>query len=57
MYGVTTLASSINVIVDGSGSLLVFCWGFALLKELCVGSDCLVGLCEGDPFHLQGIQV
>ena len=28
MYGMTTLASSINFPVDGFGSLLVFCWGF-----------------------------
>ena len=35
MYGMTTLAPFINFTVDGFGFLLVFCWGFALLKELC----------------------
>ena len=52
MYGVTTLAPSMNFPVDGFGLLL----GYALLKEL-MGSDCLVGLCECDQFLLQGIQV
>ena len=33
-----------------------FMLGFALLKER-LDSGCLVGLCEGDPFLLQGIQV
>ena len=47
MYGMTTLTPSINLSVEGFGFLLVFCW--------CSG--CLVGLCEGDPFPLQGIQV
>ena len=27
MYGITTLAHSINFSVDGFGFLLVFCWG------------------------------
>ena len=27
MYGMTTLAPSINFAVDGFGFLLVFCWG------------------------------
>ena len=27
MYGMTTLAPSINFTVDGFGFLLVFCWG------------------------------
>ena len=27
MYGMTTLAPSINFPVDGFGFLLVFCWG------------------------------
>ena len=31
MYGITTLAPSINFTVDGFGFLL----GFSLLKELC----------------------
>ena len=31
MYGMTTLANSLNFTVDGFGFLL----GFALLKELC----------------------
>ena len=35
MYGMTILAPSINFPVGGFGFLLVFCWGVALLKELC----------------------
>ena len=35
MYGMTTLAPSINFPVDEFGFLLVFCWGFPLSKELC----------------------
>ena len=27
MYGMTTLAPSINFLADGFGFLLVFCWG------------------------------
>ena len=27
MYGMTTLAPSINITVDGFGFMLVFCWG------------------------------
>ena len=56
MYGMTTLATSINFTVDGFG----FCWfsvGVYLVKRTVLGSGCLVGLCEGDPFPLQGIQV
>ena len=33
MYGMSTLDHSRNVLVNGFG-FLVFCWGFALLKEL-----------------------
>ena len=57
MYGMTTLAPSINVAVDGYGFLLGFLLEVALLKELLLGSSCLVGLCEVDPFLLQGIQL
>ena len=56
MYGMTTLAPSINFSVDGFG----FCWlsvGVYLVERTVLGSGCLVGLCEGDPFPLQGIQV
>ena len=56
MYGMTTLALSINFTVDG----LAFCWisvGVCLVERIVLGSGCLVGLCEGDPFPLQGIQV
>ena len=56
MYGMTTLAPSINFVVDGFG----FCWfsvGICLVERTVLGSGCLVGLCEGDPFPLQGIQV
>ena len=35
MYGMTTLAPSINFTVEGFGFLLVCLLGFALLKELC----------------------
>ena len=35
MYGMTTLAPSINFIVDGFGFLLASCWGLPCLKELC----------------------
>ena len=52
MYGMTTLAPSINFTVDGFGFLL----GFALLEELC-WIEVVFGLFEGDPFPLQGTQV
>ena len=32
---------------------LAFCWfsvGVCLVERIVVGSGCLVGLCEGDPF-------
>ena len=51
MYGMITLASSINFTVDGFGFLLAFCWGL-LFERTVLGSGCLVGLCEGDPFPL-----
>ena len=35
IYGMTTLAPSINFPVDGFGFLLAFCWGLPSLKELC----------------------
>ena len=57
MYGMTTLAPSINFTVDGFWH---FCWfsvGVCLVERTVLGSGCLVGLCEGDPFLLQGIQV
>ena len=47
MYGMTTLAPSINFTVDG----------FGFLERTVLGSGSLEGLCEGDPFPLQGIQV
>ena len=56
MYGMTTLAHSINFTVDGFG----FCWlsvRVCLIGRTVLGSGCLVGLFEGDPFPLQGIQV
>ena len=56
MYGMTTLAHSINFTVDGVG----FCWfsvGVCLVERTVLGSGCLVGLCEGGPFPLEGIQV
>ena len=56
MYGMTNLAPSIHSTVDG----FAFCWlsvGVCLVGRTVLGSDCLVGLCEGDPFPLQGIQL
>ena len=53
MYGMTTLAPSINFIVDGFGFSLRVC----LVERTVLGSGFLVGLCEGDPFPLQGIQL
>ena len=52
----TNLAPSINFPGDGFGSLLLFCWDF-LVERTVLGSGCLVGHCEGDPFLLQEIQV
>ena len=40
--------------------VLAFCWfsvGVCHVERTVQGSGCLVGLCEGDPFPLQGIQV
>ena len=56
MYGITTLTPSINFTVDGFG----FGWfsvGVCFVERTVLGSSCLLGLCEGDPFPLQGIQV
>ena len=39
---------------------LAFCWlsfGVCFVERIVLGSGCLVGLCEGDPFTLQGIQL
>ena len=38
---------------------LGFSWfsvGICLVERTVLGSGCLVGLCEGDPFLLQGIK-
>ena len=56
MYGMATLAPSMNFPVDGFDIFLVFCW-VCLVERTVPGSGCHVGLCEGDPFLLQGIQV
>ena len=51
-----TLALSINLTVDS----FAFCWlsvGVCFVERTVLGSGCLVGLCEGDLFLLQGIQV
>ena len=56
MYGMTTLPPSINSPMDG----LAFCWfsvSVCLIERTVLGSSCLVGLCEGDPFLLEGIQM
>ena len=57
MYGMTTLVPSVNFPVDGFGFLLGFSVGVCLVEKTVLGSGCLVGLCEGYPFLLQGIQV
>ena len=36
MYGMTTLAPSMNFSVDGFGLLLIFCWGLPCYKN-CAG--------------------
>ena len=56
MYGMTALAPSINFHVDGFGFLQIFCW-VCLVERTVLDSGCLVGLCEGDPFLLQEIQM
>ena len=56
VYGITTAVPSMNFPVDGFGFLLVFCRGL-LVEKTVLGSVCLVGLREGDPFLLQRIQV
>ena len=56
MYGVTTLAPSINFTVYGFGFPLVSV-GLCLVERTVLGSGFLVGLCEGDPFLLQEIQL
>ena len=56
MYGMTSLTPSINFPVYGFDFLL-FSAGVYLVERTVLGSGCLVGLCEGDPFLLQGIQV
>ena len=53
MYGMTTLAPSIKFTMDGFGFLL----GFAFFERTVLSSGCLLGLCESNPFPLQGIQV
>ena len=56
MYRITILAPSITLLWMG----LAFCWlsvGVCFVERTVLGRGCLVGLCEGDPFPLQGIQV
>ena len=55
MYGLTTLTPSINFTVDGFGFFVGFLLGVCFVERTLLGSGCLVGLCEGDPFPLQGI--
>ena len=55
-YGMTTLAPSINFPVDEFG-FFCFSGGVCLFERAMLGTGYLVGLCEGDPFLLQGIQV
>ena len=49
MYGMTTLAPSINFPVNGFGFFWFSVRG-GLVERTVLGSGCLVGLCEGDPF-------
>ena len=56
MYGMTTLAPSISFPVDGFG-FFWFSIGVCLVERTVLGSSCLVRICEGDPFLLQGIQM
>ena len=56
LYDMMTLAPSINFPVDGFVFLLVF-FGVCFVEQTVLGSGCLVGLSEADPFLLQGIQV
>ena len=56
MYGMAILAPSINFTVDGFGFLLASL-GVCFVERTVLGSGCLVGFCEDDPFPLQGIQV
>ena len=53
MDGMTTLVPTMSFPVGGFDFLL----GVWLVKRAVLGSGCLVGLCEGDPFLLQEIQV
>ena len=53
IHGMTTLSPSVNFPVYGLG----FLFGVYLVERTVLGSGCLVGLCEGDPFPLQEIQV
>ena len=55
MYGLTTLAPSINFPME-EFDFLLFCVGVCLVERTVMGSSCLVGLCEGDPFPLQEMQ-
>ena len=57
MHGMTTLAPSINFPVDEFGFFFWFSLGACFVEGTVLGSGCLVGLCVGDPFLLQGIQV
>ena len=56
MYGMTTLAPSVNFTVDEFGFCLLSV-GVCLVERTVLVSGCLVGLSEGDPFPLQAIQV
>ena len=49
MYGMTIQVPLINFPVVGFGFLL-FSVGVCLVERTVLGSGCLVGLCESDPF-------
>ena len=67
-YGVSVLFTEAFDVWDDNSSTfynflwmgLAFCWlsvGVCLVERTMLGSGSLVGLCESDPFPLQGCQV
>ena len=56
MYGIITLVPSVNFPVNWIWFLLGCCWVWNVERTV-MGSGCLIGLCEGDPFLLPEIQV
>ena len=46
MYGMTTVACSMNFPVDGFGFLLIFCWGFLVERTVLGSHRCSSRRCE-----------